>query len=64
MLRLLADRFDVDSHRLSVGGFADTVPVASNDTEAGRMRNRRVDIVILSELSLGPEAKGDVSSTD
>jgi chemotaxis protein MotB len=58
MLRLLTDRFEVDPMRLSVTGYADTVPVASNETDEGRTRNRRVDIVILSELSLQPGADG------
>lgn len=32
--------------RMSVSGHADTLPVASNDNEAGRARNRRVEIII------------------
>ena len=31
---------------VSVEAFADTKPVASNDTAAGRAKNRRVEIVI------------------
>jgi chemotaxis protein MotB len=58
MLRMLTDRFRVDPKRLSVTGYADTVPVASNETEEGRTRNRRVDIVILSELGLRPGPAG------
>jgi chemotaxis protein MotB len=58
MLRLLTDRFHVDPMRLSVTGYADTIPVASNETEEGRARNRRVDIVILSEMGLRPGAAG------
>ncbi len=34
---------------MSIAGYADVAPVASNDTEEGRARNRRVDIVILNE---------------
>ncbi len=34
--------------RLSIAGFADTAPVASNDTPEGRAKNRRVDIVVLT----------------
>ncbi len=54
MLRLLTDRFHVDPERMSVSGYADTIPVASNDTPEGRARNRRVDIVVLSEMGLRP----------
>lgn len=32
--------------RLESTGYADTKPVASNDTEAGRQKNRRVEIVV------------------
>ena len=49
MLDLLSTRFGIPHERLAVVGYADTVPKESNDTEAGRARNRRVDIVILNQ---------------
>jgi len=55
MLELLSSRFDIPPQRLAVAGYADTVPVESNDTEQGRAHNRRVDIVILNEHGLSPE---------
>jgi chemotaxis protein MotB len=48
VLHYLVD-FGADDRRFQVSGFADTVPLASNDTEEGRAYNRRVDIVILNE---------------
>jgi len=57
MLELLVSRFDIPPRRLAVAGYADTVPVESNDTEQGRAHNRRVDIVILNEFGLSPEPK-------
>jgi chemotaxis protein MotB len=39
----------VEERRFQVAGFADTMPVSSNDTVQGREYNRRVDIVILDE---------------
>jgi chemotaxis protein MotB len=57
MLELLVSRFDIPPQRLAVAGYADTVPVESNDTEQGRAHNRRVDIVILNEFGLSPEPK-------
>jgi chemotaxis protein MotB len=39
----------VARERLSIAGYADTDPIDSNDTEEGREKNRRVDIVILNE---------------
>lgn len=38
----------VDKTRLSAIGYADNKPVAQNDTEEGRSKNRRVDIVIIN----------------
>jgi len=37
----------IEEKRFQIAGFADTVPVASNDTPEGRAYNRRVDIIIL-----------------
>ena len=45
----------VPRDRLSISGYADTDPIESNDTQAGREKNRRVDIVILNETG----AKGE-----
>jgi chemotaxis protein MotB len=38
-----------DERRFQIAGFADTVPVSSNNTEEGRANNRRVDIIIVNE---------------
>ncbi|HOX13117.1 MAG TPA: flagellar motor protein MotB [Spirochaetia bacterium] len=51
VLHYLTD-FGADERRFQVAGFADTVPIASNDTEEGRAYNRRVDIIILDEAHL------------
>ncbi len=48
-------RFGVAKDRLSIAGYADTNPVEDNDTEKGRARNRRVDIIILNETGLKGE---------
>jgi len=45
--RLLLDRGPIDPANLSAAGYAQYHPVASNDTEAGRAQNRRVDIILL-----------------
>jgi chemotaxis protein MotB len=41
-----------ESVRASIAGYADTAPVASNETEEGRARNRRADIILLNEQGL------------
>ena len=48
VLHYLTD-FGSDEKRFSVGGYADTRPYYSNDTEEGRAYNRRVDIIILDD---------------
>ncbi len=52
VLDLLTGRFHVQVQRLAVAGYAETIPIANNETEQGRSRNRRVDIVILSRQQL------------
>jgi chemotaxis protein MotB len=49
LMELLSSSFGVPRDRLSIAGYADTAPIASNDDQVGRARNRRVDIVILNE---------------
>jgi chemotaxis protein MotB len=55
MLELLTSRYNVPENRLSVGGYAETIPIATNATPEGRAQNRRVDIVILNENGLKGE---------
>jgi chemotaxis protein MotB len=50
MLDLLTGRNKLPRNRLSVAGYADTVPVESNDDPQGRAHNRRVDVIILNEI--------------
>jgi chemotaxis protein MotB len=45
---MLIDESGVDPKRMSIAGYAQYHPVASNDTAEGRMANRRVDIVVVS----------------
>ena len=40
---------DIRISRISTKGYGKSYPVASNTTEAGRQRNRRVEIIILDE---------------
>jgi chemotaxis protein MotB len=55
MLDILNTRYGIPHERLAVVGYADTVPKASNDTDEGRAKNRRVDLVILNQR-LAPTA--------
>jgi chemotaxis protein MotB len=55
VLRLLNERFGVVSSRMAVVGYADTISIDSNETEEGRRRNRRVDIVVVSDLGMRVE---------
>jgi chemotaxis protein MotB len=48
VLRYLTEKGGIDSAKLSSVGYGDTKPLASNATEPGRQKNRRVDIVLYS----------------
>jgi chemotaxis protein MotB len=54
LLELLT-KFGVSKDRLSIAGYADTAPVDNNETEQGRQKNRRVDIVILNQTGVKGE---------
>jgi outer membrane protein OmpA-like peptidoglycan-associated protein len=47
VVKYLIDKFHIDPARLSARGYADTQPIASNDTEAGMAQNRRTEFKIL-----------------
>jgi chemotaxis protein MotB len=55
MMRLLRERFGIDHNRMAIVGYADTNAIGDNETEEGRMRNRRVDIVIVSDFGMNSE---------
>lgn len=47
VLRYLIEVGGLEPQRLSAAGYGEYRPIAPNDTEEGRARNRRVDIVLL-----------------
>ncbi len=50
VVRQLTNDLGLAPNRLSVTAYADTRPRSDNSSEDGRAQNRRVDIVILSEI--------------
>ncbi|MBI3010913.1 MAG: OmpA family protein [Candidatus Omnitrophica bacterium] len=49
----LVERHGVNRGRITVIGYGEERPIASNDKADGRQRNRRVEIVILPQSSQG-----------
>ncbi len=64
MLELFASRFGIPRERLAIAGYADTAPIADNSTEAGRARNRRVDIVVLNDAGTVGEPQGQADAKE
>ena len=50
----------IPSYRLIATGYGETNPVANNETEAGRARNRRIDIVIKPDFSNSAQVRNSV----
>ena len=57
VLRYLIVKGGIDSAKLSSVGYGDTKPMASNVSEVGRQKNRRVDIVLYSPESAGEQSE-------
>ena len=53
--RLLLVHPNVHAEQMSVAGYAEFHPAASNATSEGRARNRRVDIVLLKAANSPPQ---------
>lgn len=64
MLDLLTGEFKVPGAKFTVAGYADTIPVDSNESDDGRRRNRRVDIVVLNQYGLNDEPVGGDRAQD
>ena len=50
VVQYLQDHYGVDPKRLTAGGRGEYNPVTSNDTEVGKQRNRRTQIIITPKL--------------
>lgn len=50
VVQYLQDHYGVDPKRLTAGGRGEYNPVATNDTEIGKQRNRRTQIIITPKL--------------
>lgn len=57
VLHYLVNKKGISPNRLSAIGYGEYHPVASNNTREGRQSNRRVEIVILPELTKQKETK-------
>lgn len=56
VIRYLTASLGISASRLSAAAYSDTRPRAANDSEEGRAKNRRVDIVIHREAATNPPA--------
>jgi chemotaxis protein MotB len=52
ILSMFSQEHSVPEKRMAVTGYADTYPVAGNDTAEGRAKNRRVDVLVMSERAM------------
>lgn len=50
VVQALQNEYGVDPKRMTAGGRGEYNPVADNDTEAGKMKNRRTQIIITPKL--------------
>jgi OOP family OmpA-OmpF porin len=46
----MTTELQVPAARISAVGYGETQPIANNDTEQGRERNRRIDVIIEPQL--------------
>jgi len=58
IIRYLLSNFNLEHERLSATGYAEFRPIESNKTPEGRLQNRRVDFVILSNREMEDEPEG------
>ena len=53
VLRLFVDRLNIDPQKLLATGYGEFHPVGGNETDLGRSKNRRIEIILVySERTL------------
>jgi chemotaxis protein MotB len=50
VVQYLQDHYGINPKRLTAGGRGEYNPIATNDTELGKQRNRRTQIIITPKL--------------
>ncbi len=51
VLKLLVDEYGIDPQRLAATGYGEFRPRASNETEEGKAKNRRVELVVVADVA-------------
>jgi chemotaxis protein MotB len=64
VVQALQNDYGVDPKRLTAGGRGEYNPVATNDTEVGKQRNRRTQIIITPKLDEFMDLIGEAPATD
>ena len=64
VVQALQNDYGVDPKRLTAGGRGEYNPVASNDTEVGKQRNRRTQIIITPKLDEFMDLIGEAPKTE
>lgn len=63
VLRILVEKAGIDPKLISAVGYGEFTPLVPNDSDANREKNRRVDIVILTDISSQSEASSDKNAS-
>ena len=64
VVQALQNDYGVDPKRLTAGGRGEYNPIATNDTEVGKQRNRRTQIIITPKLDEFMDLIGEAPDTD
>jgi chemotaxis protein MotB len=64
VVQALQNDYGVDPKRLTAGGRGEYNPIASNDTELGKQRNRRTQIIITPKLDEFMDLIGEAPKTE